>query len=68
MMIFHCTNVRMNYKPNFIPNSWHLDELKVSWDDNFCKIVHDKCNLKVCHNGIKHHMTVIQYESVEFEK
>ena len=25
-------------------NNRHLDEQKVSWDDNICKLIHKKCH------------------------
>ena len=29
---------------HFFFDNWHLDELKVSFDDNVCKLIHRKCH------------------------
>jgi hypothetical protein len=33
-----------------------VDELKVSWDNNICKLI--QCHLKIYHGDIKYHMTL----------
>ena len=35
-----------------------MDELKVNWDDNICKLIHKKSLWKIYHNDIKYHMTL----------
>ena len=54
-------------------NNRHLDELKVSWNDSICRLIHRKCCSKNCHSDIKCHLTlsnilVVVYFSWEFEK
>ena len=37
-------------------NNWHLDELRVSWDDSICELIHKKCHSY--HIAIKYHVTL----------
>jgi len=37
---------------------WHFDELKVSWDDSICKLIHRTCRYKSHHIDLKYHMTL----------
>ena len=50
MTIFHNVNVRMQNIPK-------VDELKISWDDNICKLIQRKCHLKIDDGDIKCHDT-----------
>ena len=43
MTIFHYENLTQD-KPIFVSIVCHLDELKVSWDDNACKLIPKKCH------------------------
>ena len=33
-------------------------EVTLSWDDNTCKLIYDKCHYNIYHNDIKYHMTL----------
>jgi hypothetical protein len=35
-----------------------MDELKVSWDDNTCKLIHKKHHHQSYHNDIKYRVTL----------
>jgi hypothetical protein len=48
----------MQNLPKFGFDNWHLDELKVSRDDNICKLIYRKCHLKSCYSDINSHMTL----------
>ena len=39
-------------------NITKIERSKVSWDDNTCKLVHEKCHYKCYHNDISSHMTI----------
>ena len=51
MTVFHYRNVLMQ---NIIPK---VDELKVSWDDSFCKFIHKNRHKKCYHSDIIYHAT-----------
>ena len=51
MTIFQHKNVGMQSIPK-------VDELKVSWDDSICKLIHKKCHRKNHHSDIKWDMTL----------
>ena len=38
----------------FCSNVWLLDDPKVSWDDNTCKVIHKNCHLKGYDSDITH--------------
>ena len=45
-------------------NSWHLDELKVSWDDNICKLIH-----KRYHSDVENRMILnIIFSVVDYDQ
>ena len=43
---------------------WALNQLKLSWDDNICKLIHKKCHHKIYYNDIKYRMALITIHSV----
>ena len=45
--------------PNFISIIGKWMELKVTSDENACKLVHTKCHSKIYQSNIKYHMTLI---------
>jgi hypothetical protein len=47
-------NARMQNCIKLCCNNWHLDEPKVSWNDNTYKLIHKKCHLKSYHSHMKH--------------
>ena len=49
--MIHLKNVKMHNIPK-------VDELKVSWYDNICELIHKKCHYKSYHNDIKYHTTL----------
>ena len=51
MTMIHLKNVKMHNIPK-------VDELKVSWYDNICELIHKKCHYKSYHNDIKYHTTL----------
>ena len=41
---FHDINVRIEVMPNIVSIVGHLDEPKILWNDNTCKLTHKKCH------------------------
>lgn len=35
-----------------------MDELKISWDDNICELIHRECHQESYHGDIEYHMTL----------
>ena len=50
--------VAANWQPCKGAKCWQMHEPNVSWNNNTCKLVYDKCSQKSHHNDIKYHMTL----------
>ena len=55
MTTSHHINANMLYIET---NNWHVDELKVSCNDNVCKLLYKTHHYKSYHNDIKYNMTL----------
>ena len=49
--MLHPGNVRIQNIP-------HVDELRVNWNDNICKLIHKKCHYESYHSDITYHTTL----------
>ena len=48
MTLFHYKNARMENIPK-------MNELKISWNDNICSLIHEKCHLQSYHGDTTYH-------------
>jgi hypothetical protein len=53
------------YKNAKMQNIPKVDDLKVSWDDNACKLIHKKCHSKSYYNDLKYLMRLYTIINVD---
>ena len=49
---------KFSLRTKYCFNNWQMEELTVSWDYNFCNIIHSKWHYKSYHSDINYHMTL----------
>jgi hypothetical protein len=50
---FQSSMTILQYNNVWMQNISKADELKVSWDDNYCELIQKKCHYKSYHNNTK---------------